>query len=161
VEPSLPADPSSAGAPVRKPRILSASSLPITQVSAEASIRSQPQPKPSVSVSQLARAHCERLNTARVGIFKQQNELQAKLNAIDCELRAIDAYEAAKRRGARKLLTSMGALSKRATIVRPMQERLALPSPAGQVPGFAIPFDLTYVPAHPAPPPDLSRVLFR
>jgi len=38
----------------------------------------------------------ERLNNARTAIFKQQNELQAKLDAIDSELRAIDAYEVAK-----------------------------------------------------------------
>jgi hypothetical protein len=37
-----------------------------------------------------------RLNNARTAIFKQQNELQAKLDAIDSELRAIDAYEVAK-----------------------------------------------------------------
>jgi hypothetical protein len=75
---------------------LSASPLPVTGAIAEASIK--PQPKPAVSVSQLAHAHRERLKGARAAIFKQQDELLAKLSAIDSELRAIDAYEAAKRR---------------------------------------------------------------
>ena len=97
VEPSLPADPLPTEASVRKPRILSASPLPVTRATAEASISSKPQPKPAVSVSQLAHAHRERLKGARAAIFKQQDELRTKLNAIDGELRAIDAYEAAKR----------------------------------------------------------------
>jgi hypothetical protein len=49
-----------------------------------------------ISVLQLARMHRERLNNARTAIFKQQNELQAKLDAIDSELRAIAAYEIVK-----------------------------------------------------------------
>jgi hypothetical protein len=98
VETSLPADPPPTEASVRKPRILSASPLPITRTTAEAPISSKPQPKPSVSVSQMAHAHRERLKRARAAIFKQQGELQARQNAIESELRALDAYEAAKRR---------------------------------------------------------------
>jgi hypothetical protein len=82
----------------RSARILNASPLPVTRMIAKAAISSELQTKPAVSVSQLARAHRERLKAARVAIFKQQDELQAKLNAIDSELRAVDAYEAAKRR---------------------------------------------------------------
>ena len=51
--------------------------LPVTRMKAEAAIRSQPQPKPAVSV---AYAHRKRLNGARAEIFKQQEELQTKLN---------------------------------------------------------------------------------
>jgi hypothetical protein len=97
VEASLPADLSLAGEPARKPRILSASPLPVTPTIIEAAISSEPQAKPAASTSQLARAHRERLKGVRAAIFKQQGELQAKLDAIDSELRAIDAYEAAKK----------------------------------------------------------------
>jgi hypothetical protein len=45
----------------------------------------------------LIHAHREHLRGTRAAIFKQQDELQAKLEAIDSELRAIDAYEAAKK----------------------------------------------------------------
>lgn len=98
VEPYLPTDPPLAGAPIRKPRILSASPLPATRVITEATIRPEPQTKLAVSVSQLVHAHRARLKGAHAAIYKQQDELREKLNAIDCELRAIDAYEAAKRR---------------------------------------------------------------
>jgi hypothetical protein len=56
--------------------------------------------KPQIagSASQLVRTNRERLHRARAAIFKQQHELQAKLEAIDSELRAIDAYESAKKR---------------------------------------------------------------
>ena len=94
---SLPADPSPAGAPARKPRILSASPSPVGRIIAEAAISSEPETKPAASVSQLAHAHRKRLKSARAAIFGQHDELQAKLNAIDSELRAIDAYEAAKK----------------------------------------------------------------
>ena len=57
---------------------------------------SKPQIRPAVSVSPSAHIQRERLNNARKAIFKQQHELQAKLDAIDSEMRAIDAYEAAK-----------------------------------------------------------------
>ena len=97
IEPSLPADPSPAGAPVRKPRILSASPLPDTRMVTEAAISSEPQTKPAASIPQLIHAHREHLRGTRAAIFKQQDELQAKLEAIDSELRAIDAYEAAKK----------------------------------------------------------------
>ena len=82
---------------MRKPRILSASPLPVTRMVTEAAISSEPQTKPTASISQLAHAHREHLKGARAAIFKQQDELQAKLDAIDSELRAIDAYEAAKK----------------------------------------------------------------
>ena len=94
---SLPADPPPTEASVRKPRILSASPLPVTRSTAEAPISSKPQPKPPVSVSQMAHAHRELLKGARAAIFKQQDELQERLNAIDTELGAIYAYEAATR----------------------------------------------------------------
>jgi hypothetical protein len=97
VEPSLPADPLPTEVSVRKPKILSASSLPITRTTAEAPINSNTQPKPPVSVSQRAHAHRERLNRARAAIFKQQGELQERQTAIDSELRALDAYEAKRR----------------------------------------------------------------
>jgi hypothetical protein len=38
----------------------------------------------------------ERLNKEREAIFNQQHELEGKLAAINNEMRAIDAYEAAK-----------------------------------------------------------------
>jgi hypothetical protein len=38
----------------------------------------------------------ERLNKQREAIFTQQHELQTKLDAINNEMRAIDAYETAK-----------------------------------------------------------------
>src|SRR5437588_836838 len=38
----------------------------------------------------------ERLNRAREAIFNQQHELESKLAAVNNEMRAIDAYEAAK-----------------------------------------------------------------
>ncbi len=37
-----------------------------------------------------------RLNAAREAVFTQQHELEGKLTAINNEMRAIDAYEAAK-----------------------------------------------------------------
>src|SRR5437588_13090594 len=42
----------------------------------------------------------ERLNRAREVIFNQQHELEGKLAAINNEMHAIDAYEAAKSRKA-------------------------------------------------------------
>jgi hypothetical protein len=98
VEPSLPADPSPVGVPARKPRILSvAPPLPVTRTSAEAAISSNPQTKSAVSVLQFAHAHRKRLIDARSAIYKQQDKLQARLDVIDGELRAIDAYESAKK----------------------------------------------------------------
>jgi hypothetical protein len=94
---SLPADPSPAGEPARKPKILSASPLPVTPIVMEAAISSEPQTMPAVSISQLACAHREHLKGMRAAIFRQQEEIQEKLDAIDSELRAIDAYEAAKK----------------------------------------------------------------
>ena len=97
VRPSLSADPPPTGEPARKPRILSASPLPVTPMVIEAAISSEPQTKPTASISQLVRTHREHLKGTRAAIFKQQDKLQAKLDAIDSELRAIDAYEAAKK----------------------------------------------------------------
>ena len=97
IEPSRPTNPAPAEALVRKPRILSASPLPVTPTVIEAAISSEPQTKPAVSLLQLARAHREHLKDTQAAIFKQRDELQAKLHAIDSELRAIDAYEAAKK----------------------------------------------------------------
>jgi hypothetical protein len=96
IKPSKSADPPPAGSLARKPRVLSASAPPIDRMIAKAPISSEPQIKPAVSVLQLAHIHLERLNRARAAIFNQQHELQAKLDAIDSEMRAIDAYEAAK-----------------------------------------------------------------
>src|SRR5215218_8435206 len=78
VRPSLPADPSPAGEPARKPKILSAAPLPVTPTVIEATISSEPQTKSAVSISQLACAHREHLKGTRAAIFKQQEELQAK-----------------------------------------------------------------------------------
>src|SRR4051794_24210024 len=89
VEPSFSADPSPTEASLRKPRILSASPLPGTRMIAEAAVRSKPQTKPEVSESQSAQAHRTRLKSARAAIYKQQDELQARLSAIDIELCAI------------------------------------------------------------------------
>ena len=82
--------------PTRKPRILSVSTPSTARPIVDASVSSAPQPVVKISLLQLAHMHRERLNNARTAIFKQQNELQAKLDAIDSELRAIDAYEVAK-----------------------------------------------------------------
>ena len=97
VGPSLSADPSPAGEPARKPRILSASPLPVTPMVIEAAISSEPQTRPAVSILQLARAHREHLKDTQAAIFKLRGELQEKLHAIDSELCAIEAYEAAKK----------------------------------------------------------------
>ena len=97
IEPPTSADPSPAASLARKPRILSASAPPAGCVIAKAPISSEPPITPAVSGSQFAYTHRERLNRARVAIFRQQRELQAKLDAIDSEMRAIDAYDAAKK----------------------------------------------------------------
>jgi hypothetical protein len=95
IEPSTPANLSMAASSARKPRILSASAPPASRVTANAQTSSEPQIRPAL-VSTLAHIQRERLNTARAAIFKQQHELRGKLDAIDREIRAIDAYEAAK-----------------------------------------------------------------
>ena len=89
------ADPSPANVSVRKPRILRASVPPLNHETAKG--RNGSEPQTPVSVSQFAHTERERLNRIRAAIFKQQHELQAKLEAIDSEMHAIDAYEAAKR----------------------------------------------------------------
>jgi len=89
------ADPSPVNVSVRKPRILRASVPPLDREMAK--VRNISEPQTAVSASQFAHTERERLNRTRAAIFKQQHELRAKLKAIDSEMRAIDAYEAAKR----------------------------------------------------------------
>ena len=74
IEPSLPADSALAGASTRRPRVLSASAPPTAHI----------------------RQERERLNSRRTELIEQQHELQAKLDVINNEMRAIDAYNAAK-----------------------------------------------------------------
>jgi hypothetical protein len=62
-----------------------------------AKILTSVEPEIAASVSQFAHTDREQLHRARATIFKQQRELQTKLDAIDSELRAIDAYEVAKK----------------------------------------------------------------
>jgi hypothetical protein len=92
VEPSL-TEPSRADALARKPRVLSASAPPLVREIAKSPSRSEPQI--AEPVSQCAHNDRERLNRVRAAMLQQQHELQAKLEAIDSEMRAIDAYEAA------------------------------------------------------------------
>jgi hypothetical protein len=95
VETSTLADLSPPNVSVRKPRILRASVPPLDRVTAK--VRNSSELQTAVSVSQFAHIERERLNRTRAAIFKQQHELQAKLEAIDSEMHAIDAYEAAKK----------------------------------------------------------------
>jgi hypothetical protein len=74
--------------PARKPRVLRA--LP-TSTRSEASVA----PQPDLSVVQF---HRERLRRVRATILRQQQELQARLERIEVELRAIAAYDMARRR---------------------------------------------------------------
>jgi len=96
IEPSILTSPSPANPSARKPRVLSASLPSLGCNTTQTPISAKPQI--AVSASQFARINRERLHRARAAIFKHQCELQAKLNTIDSELRAIDAYEAAKKR---------------------------------------------------------------
>ena len=70
--PSAPGDQSSAGALGRKPRILSASTppLPLNRMNAETPIDSELQLNAGVPISQLARAHRERLKEYACGDFE-------------------------------------------------------------------------------------------
>jgi len=95
VEASTLADPSPDNVSVRKPRILSASVPPLNHETVK--VRDSSEPQNAASVSQFVHTERERLNRIRAAIFKRQHELQAKLEAIDSEMHAIDAYEAAKR----------------------------------------------------------------
>jgi hypothetical protein len=95
VEASTLADPPPANVSARKPRILSASVPPFNHETVK--VRDSSEPQTAVSVSQFAHTERERLNRIRAAIFKRQHELQAKLEAIDSEMHAIDAYEAAKK----------------------------------------------------------------
>ena len=94
VETSRLTDTLHADTSLRKPRTLSASAPPLNRERARVSISSGP--KIAVSGSQV-HTNRERLDRARAAIFEKQHELRAKLAAIDIELRAIDAYEAARR----------------------------------------------------------------
>jgi hypothetical protein len=80
---------------VRKPRILSAVPVSISSEAAASVVRQPPQP--ALSMVQFTDASRERLAHARKVLLSQQRELQARLETIDIELRAIDAYETAKR----------------------------------------------------------------
>jgi hypothetical protein len=88
-------DPSLDNVSVRKPRIWRALVPPLDRETAK--VQNSSEPQTAMSVSQLAQTERERLNRTRAAIFKQQHELKAKLEAIDSEMHAIDAYEAAKR----------------------------------------------------------------
>ena len=95
VETSTLADTSPANVSIRKPRILRALAPPLDHETAKVQDSSEPQTV--VSVSQFAHTERERLSRTRAAIFKQLHELRAKLEEIDSEMHAIDAYEAAKR----------------------------------------------------------------
>ncbi len=98
IEPSTPTDPTLAGALLRRPRVLSASAPPSCGESVGALIGSELQMRPAVSVSPLLplQQERERLHNRRAAIINQQQQLQTKLDEINNEIRAIDAYEAAK-----------------------------------------------------------------
>src|SRR3954447_4537372 len=93
VEPPRLDDQSPTDATGRKPRILSASAPSFGRIAVEAQTNSEPQI--AGSASQVAHANRELLNRARVAIFQQQRELQEKLDAIDTDLHAMNAYETA------------------------------------------------------------------
>ena len=93
VKPSTLIDPSPGDDAARKPRILSASAPPPEREGGKALINSEPQ----TAVSQAALSDREQLNRARVAILDQRRELQAKLEAINREMRALDAYEKTRR----------------------------------------------------------------
>lgn len=78
---------------MRQPRILSA--VPPASGSARVAVAVRQEQQPALSALQLARTDRHRLIRAGEAIFRQQQALQAKLEAIDTELRAIAAYEAA------------------------------------------------------------------
>src|SRR5260370_22654457 len=62
----------------------------------------------------------ERLHNEREAIFNQQHELEAKLAAINNEMRAIDAYEAAK---SGKAIPIRGTTTRRASGTRSGSKR--------------------------------------
>src|SRR4051812_36664257 len=95
VETSTLADPSPPNVSARKPRILHASVPALDRKTVK--VRNSSEPQTAVSASQFAHTERARLNRTRAAIFKQQHELQAKLEAIDNEMHAMDAYEAAKK----------------------------------------------------------------
>jgi hypothetical protein len=96
VETSTFADPPPPNVSARKPRILRALVPALDRKTVKVRDSSEPRTA-AVSVSQFAHTERERLTRIRAAIFKQQHELQAKLEAIDSEMHAIDAYEAAKK----------------------------------------------------------------
>lgn len=89
IEGSAPTDAAPIASSTRRPRVLSVSVSPAGRPSSESKIG------PPVSVSQITRIQQERrrLRSDRAAIFHQQHQLRAKLDAIDGEMRAIDAYE--------------------------------------------------------------------
>lgn len=93
VNPATPRS-GSVDASQRKPRILRATAPPPGTEIAGASIRRERQA--AFSLLQLAQADRHRLSRAREAILRQQQELQARLEAIDAELRAIAACETAR-----------------------------------------------------------------
>jgi len=93
VEHATPSSASTEEAPVRKPRILSA--VPPAPNFGTAEIEARL--KPPAAVLESARAARGHLSQARDAIVRQQQELRAKLETIETELRAIAAYEAERR----------------------------------------------------------------
>jgi len=95
VEQAGPAGPAAVVPSTRRPRILSVSVPPAGGAHVEAPVSPGSQIRPEVSASQADPIDLQRrrLRNDRATIFRQQHELQAKLDAIDSELRAIDAYE--------------------------------------------------------------------
>jgi hypothetical protein len=79
-----PTDSLTIGPAIRKPRILSAVPTSVT-----AARSGQPEPQRAVE-------HRAQLNRDREEILRRQRELRTRLEAIDVELRAIAAYEAAR-----------------------------------------------------------------
>jgi hypothetical protein len=89
VEQAAPADPAAISPSTRRPRILSVSVPPAGRANVEAPVRSEAQIRPAVS----APLERRRLLNDRAVVFRRQRQLQAKLDAIDSEICAIDAYE--------------------------------------------------------------------
>jgi hypothetical protein len=79
----------------RRPRILSVSVRPAGRADVEAPARSEARIRPAVSAPQANPIDLERrrLLNDRAMVFRRQRQLQAKLDAIDSEMCAIDAYE--------------------------------------------------------------------
>jgi hypothetical protein len=95
VEQAAPSDLAAIAPSTRRPRILSVSVPPAGRANAEAPIRSEAQIRPAISAPQANPVDLERrrLLNDRAMVFRRQRQLQAKLDAIDSEMCAIDAYE--------------------------------------------------------------------